>query len=80
MIIKTKNSTYQIDANGDHFLVKKIAEVRPNPNSIDIGWIGKFSTMYVEVGYGATFANDKRFDTFGTSIVLEVWNDQPRSL
>ena len=66
MLVVTKNSTYRVVPEGHRFYVEKIAETRPNPNGIDIGWSYTFTTLNVAIGERA------RFGTFVTTEVLEV--------
>ena len=74
MTIRTKHSTYRVTAKGDHFIVEKIAESKPNTHGMDIGWITKCDRFSVEIGEGAFFGNTYYQGT-RTSEVLEVLND-----
>ncbi len=74
MTTKTKNSTYQVTAKGDHFIVEKTAEVVPNPNDIGIGWMRKCNRVSMDIGEGAFFG-DTIYHGIHTTEVLEVTND-----
>lgn len=70
MFIQTVNSTYQVVAHGSHFLVTKVAENRPNPNGINVGWFIVTPSIEITIGSHATFGSMR------TSIVTSIFETQ----